>query len=110
MEIQIKTNASGELYLEDAGGRVTRLYRFREALALARISAATYYTWVKHGLIRDARLRNRGQWRVFTEGEVRALVQLSRKLSDPSTGWQIPAPDDRSYQPGNESRKWREAP
>jgi len=104
MEIQIKTNALGELYLQDTGGKVTRLYRFREALALARISAVTYYMWVKRGLIADTRLRDRGQWRVFTESEMRDLMQLAQNQSDKTTGWQLSRPlADRLY-------NWRESP
>ena len=101
MEIQIRTNASGELYLEDDTGRVTRLYRFREALAVARISATTYYTWVKRGLIADARLRDKGQWRVFTEPELDRLVRLSRKARSDATGWQMPRLSDRTHASGD---------
>jgi len=80
-EIEVKTNASGELYVQDSAGRVSRLYRFHEALALARISTATYYAWVKRDIIRDANLRDGGKWRVFTESEVQALVRLAREHS-----------------------------
>jgi len=110
MEIQIKTNASGELYLEDDTGRIARLYRFREALALARISAATYYTWVKRGLIVDVRLRDKGHWRLFTEPELKALIQVGRNLQAEAAGWQVPRPDRTTYESANGSPKWRESP
>ena len=77
MEQQIKTNASGELYIQDSAGRVVRLYRFREALALAGTTAMTYYAWVKSGTIEDTHLRDQGRWRVFTEAEVRQLVRVA---------------------------------
>jgi len=76
---RIKSNASGELYLEDGSGRRTRLYRFREALDRATVTAATYYTWVKRGVVPDARLRDRGKWRVFTESELRRLIVTARQ-------------------------------
>lgn len=76
---RIRSNASGELYLEDGSGLVTRLYRFREALDRATVSAATYYTWVKQGVVPDTRLRDRGKWRVFTESELRRLIATAQQ-------------------------------
>ncbi|HDS74705.1 MAG TPA: hypothetical protein ENN56_04100 [Firmicutes bacterium] len=75
----IRANASGELYLEDGSGRTTRLYRFREALDRATVSASTYYLWVKRGIVPDTRLRDRGKWRVFTESELRRLIATARQ-------------------------------
>lgn len=100
MEIEIKMNATGELYLEDGGGQVIRLYRFREALSLAGITATTYYTWVRNGLIPDVRLRDKGRWRMFTEAELRALVLLSRSRPHGPHGW--PPPPKDAY-------NWRES-
>ena len=74
---EIRTNAAGELYMQDSAGRAVRLYRFREALALAGTTAMTYYAWVKCGAIRDARVRDQGKWRVFTEAEVQELVRVA---------------------------------
>jgi len=108
MEPEIKTNAYGELYLED-GGRTIRLYRFREALTIARISATTYYTCVKRGLIRDARLRDRGCWRLFTEAEVEALVRLSNARRDGVQEWHLPPKKEQRLADGN-SVDWRESP
>lgn len=107
MEIQIRTNASGELYLEDDTGRMTRLYRFREALRIAGISAATYYAWVTRGLIADARLRDRGQWRVFSEPELDRLIRLSRKVQSDAAGWRVPAPRNGNHASGD-GYNWRE--
>jgi len=77
IEQQIKTSAADELYIQDSSGRVVRLYRFREALALASLTTATYYSWVKHGAIEDTLLRDQGRWRVFTEAEVRELIRVA---------------------------------
>jgi hypothetical protein len=81
---QIKTNATGELFIQENGGKLSRLYRFREALSQARISASTYYLWVKKGLVHDARLRDSGRWRLFTESELTELIELARQHSAPS--------------------------
>lgn len=56
-----------------------RLYRFREALDHAKVSAASYYTWIKQGLLPDTRLRNRGKWRVFTEPELKRLIAVAEE-------------------------------
>ena len=108
MELEIKTNAYGELYLED-GGRTIRLYRFREALAIAGISAMTYYTYVKRGLIQDARLRDRGCWRLLTEAEVQALVHLSNAQRDGVGSWRSPPATGPGSSDGK-SLDWRESP
>jgi hypothetical protein len=81
---QIKTNATGELFIQESGGKLSRIYRFREALSQARISASTYYLWVKKGLVRDARMRDSGRWRLFTESELTELIELARQHSAPS--------------------------
>jgi hypothetical protein len=77
IEQEIRTSATGDLYIQDSSGRVVRLYRFREALALAALTAATYYGWVKSGAVKDTVLRDQGRWRVFTESEVRELVRVA---------------------------------
>ena len=99
----IKTNATGELYLEDDTGRVTRLYRFREALDRAQIDVATYYQWVMQGKLQDVRLRDHGRWRVFTESDVNKLVAVSRQEGRGRPIWGSTDTDETGR--GN----WREA-
>ncbi len=101
---RIKSNASGELYIEDGSGRATRLYRFREALDRATVSAATYYVWVKRGVVPDTRLRDQGKWRVFTESELRRLIATARKEGQhtaPISPWEEALPESRDSE-------WRE--
>jgi hypothetical protein len=85
---EIKTNAMSELYLEDDSGRVTRLFRFREALERAQIDVATYYRWVKNNKLHDVRLLDHGRWRVFTEAEVNRLVNAAHENKKGQAIWQ----------------------
>ena len=106
----IKTNAAGELYLQSDSGRIKRLYRFKEVLSIARIDAMTFYTWVKRGMLPDARLRDRGRWRVFTEHEVTRLIGVARE-----EGFDVPAWDIGRKQPRHDRNdpihsNWRESP
>ena len=103
-EQQIKTDAAGELYIQDSAGRVVRLYRFREALALASTTATTYYAWVKCGVIKDTRLRDQGKWRVFTEAEVQELARVAGRYQAAA-----PVREQASAREPRSTRDWREA-
>jgi hypothetical protein len=56
--------------------------RIGETLQRAGVSRATYFRWVKCGRIADARYRDRNGRRVFTPGEVNALVDAATQLVD----------------------------
>jgi len=53
-----------------------KLYRIGEALPLASVSRATYFRWLKLGLLKDTQFKDRNGRRVFTE----ELKRESQKL------------------------------
>lgn len=57
-----------------------RLYRIGEALAMASISRATYFRWLKAGKVRETQFKDRNRRRLFTETELQALVNESKRL------------------------------
>ena len=50
-----------------------KLYRIGEALALASLSRATYFRWLKQGRVKDTQYKDRNGRRVFTEAELEDL-------------------------------------
>jgi len=57
-----------------------KLYRIGEALPLASVSRATYFRWLKLGLLKDTQFKDRNGRRVFTEDELEELKRESQKL------------------------------
>ena len=56
------------------------LYRIGEALATASVSRATYFRWIKLGLVKDTQFKDRNGRRVFTEDELNGLKRENQKL------------------------------
>lgn len=56
------------------------LYRIGEALAAASVSRATYFRWLKLGVLKDTQFKDRNGRRVFTEDELEELKRESLKL------------------------------
>ncbi len=57
-----------------------KLYRIGEALVVASVSRATYFRWLKLGLLKDTQFKDRNGRRVFTEDELEELKRESQKL------------------------------
>jgi DNA-binding transcriptional MerR regulator len=56
------------------------VFRIGEALREASVSRATFFRWVREGLIPDTEFRDRNGRRVFTSDEVEQLKQFAHKL------------------------------
>ena len=56
------------------------MFSIGEALREAAISRATFFRWVKDGVIRDAQFRDRNRRRVFTADEVAELKRFAHRL------------------------------
>ncbi len=56
------------------------VFRIGEALQEAGIGRATFFRWVRDGLIRDTEYRDRNGRRVFTEEEVTTLKRFANRL------------------------------
>lgn len=59
-------------------GRV--VFSIGEALREAAVSRATFFRWVKEGLIQDTEFRDRNGRRVFTAKEVEDLKRFAHRL------------------------------
>lgn len=57
-----------------------QFYRIGEALAVASVSRATYFRWLKLGLLKDTQFKDRNGRRVFTEDELDELKRENQKL------------------------------
>ncbi len=56
------------------------VFSIGEALREAAISRATFFRWVKEGVIHDAEFRDRNGRRVFTADEVEELKRFAHRL------------------------------
>ncbi len=50
-------------------------YRTREACGLTGIGRSTLLRWLKRGIIRGASHRDRRGWRLFTEADIRRILE-----------------------------------
>jgi hypothetical protein len=73
----LKTYQDGSVPLVIEG---RKLYRIGEALVVASVSRATYFRWLKLGLLKDTQFKDRNGRRVFTEDELEELKRESQKL------------------------------
>jgi hypothetical protein len=56
------------------------VYRIGEALEAAAVSRASFFRWVKEGLIQDTEFRDRNGRRVLTAEEMENLKRFAHKL------------------------------
>ena len=56
------------------------VYRIGEALRAASVSRATYFRWVREGLIADSEFRDRNGRRVLTAEELEHLKRFAHRL------------------------------
>jgi predicted site-specific integrase-resolvase len=57
-----------------------KLYRIGEALAVASVSRATYFRWLKLGILKDTQFKDRNGRRIFSEEELDELKRENQKL------------------------------
>ena len=57
-----------------------KFYRTNEALKKAGISRATFFRWLRDGIIEDVRHKDRRGWRLFTEADIDRLQDESYKI------------------------------
>jgi len=54
-------------------------YRTLEACKIAGISRATFFRWLKEGIVEDMASRDRRGWRLFTEEDIEKMrVEANR--------------------------------
>ena len=72
-------NTPKGLVFVDATGRRHAAYPMKEALKRAGISEPTFYRWIRAKKIEDVAVRNRVNWRVFTEEDVARIRRANRR-------------------------------
>lgn len=60
-------------------GRI--FYRTTEALKKIGISRATFFRWLKAGIIEDVLHKDRRGWRLFTDEDIERLRKEAHKVS-----------------------------
>ncbi len=61
------------LVFVDANGSRHAAYLMKPALDKVGISESTYYRWIRSGQVADVMLRNRANWRIFTDQDIARL-------------------------------------
>ena len=64
-------------------------FRTSEACKMAGISRATFFRWLKEGIIEDTRFKDRRGWRLFTQEDVGKLKEESTKVDTPKDERQL---------------------
>jgi predicted site-specific integrase-resolvase len=57
-------------------------YRTAEVCRIVGISRATLFRWLKEDILREAKLRDRRGWRLFTEDEVDRLRAEANQVNE----------------------------
>jgi excisionase family DNA binding protein len=55
-------------------------YRTREVCEKVGVSRSTLLRWISGGLIRDASVRDRREWRLFTEADIKRIEDETYKV------------------------------
>ena len=58
-----------------------KYYRTKEACDKAGISKATFYRWIKQGIISDSIIKDRRGWRLFSEADIKNIRMEATKIS-----------------------------
>ena len=61
------------LVFVDENGKRQPAYFMKPALEKADISESTFYRWIRSGRVQDVKLRNRANWRIFTDDDIARL-------------------------------------
>jgi predicted site-specific integrase-resolvase len=56
-------------------------YRTSEACQMAGISKATFFRWLKAGILEDAPSKDRRRWRLFTKDDINRIRTEACKIS-----------------------------
>jgi predicted site-specific integrase-resolvase len=56
-------------------------YRTSEACRKAGISKATYFRWLREGVIKDVAHKDRRSWRLFTEQDIERIMNEAGKIN-----------------------------
>jgi len=56
-------------------------YRTSEACRKAGISKATYFRWLREGVIKDVAHKDRRSWRLFTEKDIERIMNEAGKIN-----------------------------
>ena len=56
-------------------------YRTREVCEMVGVSRSTLLRWISGGLIRDASVRDRREWRLFTEADIKRIEGEAHKVN-----------------------------
>lgn len=67
------------LVFVDENGRRHPAYLMKQALEKADISESTFYRWIRSGRVADVKLRNRANWRIFTDDDIARLKQENNR-------------------------------
>jgi predicted site-specific integrase-resolvase len=57
-------------------------YRTAEVCRIVGISRATLFRWLKEDILKEAKLRDRRGWRLFTEDEVDRLKSEANQVNE----------------------------
>ena len=71
------------LVFVDGDGRRHAAYLMKPALDKVGISESTYYRWIRSGQVMDVQLRNRANWRIFTDRDVERLQREAARSKRP---------------------------
>lgn len=55
-------------------------YRTAEVCRMVGISRNTLFRWLKDGILSQPELRDRREWRLFTEVQIKALKQEANRI------------------------------
>jgi excisionase family DNA binding protein len=55
-------------------------YRTRDVCEKVGVSRSTLLRWISGGLIRDASVRDRREWRLFTEADIKRIEDETYKV------------------------------
>ena len=68
------------LVFVDENGQRHPAYLMKTALEKAGISESTFYRWIRSGRAADVKLRNRANWRIFTDQDIVRLRAEANKM------------------------------
>ena len=75
----IEEEPQGLVYVDENGDRHPA-YLMKQALEKAGVSESTFYRWIRSGRVADVKIRNRANWRIFTEEDIARLRQESSRI------------------------------
>lgn len=58
-----------------------KYYRTHEAIQLAGISRATFFRWLKDGIIPDAAQKDRRGWRLFSDKDIDSIRNEAQRVT-----------------------------